>query len=314
MTVRTTARRLRVMIPLAAAGVLLAPAIAQAGTPAAHHAAPAAVAPADAPGPGSGWTRVFSDDFGGAAGTAPDGGNWLEDTGTGYPGAAAQWGTGEIESYSTSTQNVYQDGSGNLAIQPIEDGSGNWTSGRIETQSDSFAAPAGGKLQISARIQLPSGGQGIWPAFWALGAPFRPSHTDWPDAGELDVMENIDGQSTVHGTLHCGTDPGGPCNETSGLGGSADLGAPGGSAGFHTYTVTLDQSGTPTLTFSLDGNAYFSVNEDQVGASAWNDATAHGFFVLLNVAVGGGWPGNPDGSTTNGSPMLVDYVTVDTSN
>ncbi len=291
-------RGLRALIPLAAAGALLAPAIAHA----------------DAPGPGSGWNRVWSDDFNGAGGSAPDGGNWIEDTGTGYPGAAANWGTGEIETYTDSTQNVYQDGSGNLAIQPVRDGNGNWTSGRIETQNDGFQAPAGGKLQVSARIQLPDGGQGIWPAFWMLGAPFRPSHTDWPDAGEVDIMENVDNQSSVHGTLHCGTNPGGPCNETSGLGGSADLGAAAGSAGFHTYTVVLDNTGTPTLTYSLDGNAYYSVDENQVGASAWQDATDHGFFILLNVAVGGGWPGNPDGSTTSGSPMLVDYVTVDTSN
>lgn len=92
----------------------------------------------------AGWTTVFQDDFDGAAGTGLNAQDWLYDTGTGYPGGAANWGTGEVETATNSTGNVYHDGQGHLAIKPLRDGSGQWTSGRIETQRTDFAAPAGG--------------------------------------------------------------------------------------------------------------------------------------------------------------------------
>ncbi|GCE21751.1 hypothetical protein KDK_55510 [Dictyobacter kobayashii] len=95
------------------------------------------------------WTPVWSDDFNGAAGTGVNTANWLYDTGTG-------WGTGEIETMSNSTANVQQDGSGHLKITAIRDASGNWTSGRIESQRADFAAPVGGELQVSASIQQPN--------------------------------------------------------------------------------------------------------------------------------------------------------------
>src|SRR4051812_23717981 len=99
-------------------------------------------ADAAVPGAPAGMTTVFSDDFTGAAGTGLNRSNWLYDIGTSYPGGAANWGTGEVERMTDSTSNVYQDGNGNLVIKPIRDGSGNWTSGRVETQRTDFAAPA----------------------------------------------------------------------------------------------------------------------------------------------------------------------------
>lgn len=114
-------------------------------------------AAAAVPGPPAGWTTVFSDDFNGASGSGLNRANWLYDTGTGYgyPGAATMWGTGEIETATDSTTNVYQDGSGHLVIKPVKDAAGHWTSGRIETQRTDFAAPAGGQLEISACSSSP---------------------------------------------------------------------------------------------------------------------------------------------------------------
>jgi hypothetical protein len=267
----------------------------------------------------SGWTTVFSDDFNGAAGTGLNTSNWLYDTGTGYPGGAANWGTGEVETMTSSTANVYQDGAGNLAIKPIRDANGNWTSGRVETQRTDLGAPAGGVERIEARIQQPNvtttNGAGYWPAFWALGAAARPAAaTNWPSIGELDVMEDINGRSSEFATLHCGTDPGGPCNETTGIG-SGERACSGCQTGFHTYAVEIDRSVSPEqLRYYLDGNNFFTINANQVDATTWSNAVDHGFFVILNVAMGGGFPaafgGGPNGSTVSGQPMLVDYVAV----
>lgn len=273
--------------------------------------------PAEAavPAPEPGWTLVWSDDFNGAAGSRVSSANWIYDIGTSYPGGPSNWGTGEIEYMTDSTANVYQDGAGRLAIKPIRDGVGNWTSGRIETVRTDFQPPAGGKLRVQASIQLPnvtgSAAQGYWPAFWMLGAPFRGNYWNWPGVGEIDVMENVNGANQVWGTLHCGTSPGGPCNETSGLGGTRVMGSPSLQAAFHTYTVEWDRSVSPEeIRWYVDGILYHTVRANQVDATTWANATNHGFFIILNVAIGGGWPGNPTAATASGAPMLVDYVAV----
>lgn len=282
----------------------------------------APAAGASIPPPPSGWSTVFSDDFTGSAGSGLNTSNWLYDTGTGYPGGAANWGTGEVETMTNSTQNVYQDGNGNLVIKPLRDGSGNWTSGRVETQRTDFAAPDGGKLRMEASIQQPNvsgaAAAGYWPAFWALGAAARPvGATNWPSIGEIDTMEDINGRSSEFATLHCGTDPGGPCNETTGIG-SGERACSGCQTGFHQYAVEYDRSVSPEqLRYYLDGNNFFTINANQVDATTWNNALHHGFFMILNVAMGGGFPaafgGGPTGSTQSGVPMLVDYVRVLTS-
>jgi hypothetical protein len=284
----------------------------------------AAIPAADASAPAvpAGWTRVFLDDFTGAANTGVNTGNWLYDIGTSYPGGAANWGTGEVESMTNSTQNVYQDGGGNLVIKPIRNGSGQWTSGRIETQRTDFAAPSGGKLRIEGRLQQPNvsgaAAAGYWPAFWSLGQAARGTGaTGWPGIGEIDIMEDINGRSSEFGTLHCGTSPGGPCNETTGIG-SGERACGGCQTGFHTYAIEYDRSVSPEqIRWYLDGSNFFTVNANQVDATTWNNAVHHGFFVILNVAMGGGFPaafgGGPTGSTSSGVPMLVDYVAVYTA-
>ncbi len=271
------------------------------------------------------WTQVWSDEFNGAANTGVSTTNWLYDTGTCYPGCpAANWGTGEVETMSNSTANVYQDGTGHLVIKPIHTGtnpSTGWTSGRIETQRTDFAAPAGGALAVEASIQQPNvsgaSAAGYWPAFWMLGAPFRGVYTNWPSVGEIDIMEDVNGLSSEFGTLHCGTSPGGPCNETTGIG-SGQRTCSGCQTGFHTYRMEYDRSVSPEqIRWYLDGNNFFTVNANQVDATTWNNATHHGFFVIFDVAMGGGFPaafgGGPTSSTVSGVPMLVDYVRVYTS-
>jgi beta-glucanase (GH16 family) len=293
-------------------------AVASLVLPAAAISAFAAIPP-----PPAGWTQVFGDDFTGAAGTGVNTGNWLHDLGHGYPGGAGNWGTGEIENMTNSTANVRQDGAGHLAITPIRDSAGNWTSGRIETQRTDFAAPAGGKLRVQASIQQPNvsgaAAAGYWPAFWMMGAAARPvGATNWPSIGEIDILEDINGRSSEFATLHCGnTAAGGPCNETTGIG-SGERSCAGCQTGFHTYTMEYDRSVSPEqIRWYLDGANFFTVNANQVDATTWNNATHHGFFIILNVAMGGGFPaafgGGPTASTVSGVPMLVDYVTVYTS-
>src|SRR3984957_14700825 len=159
------------------------------------HAAPDTV-----PGAPSGWTTAFSDDFNGNSGTGIDS-QWMYDT-----GAGSTFGTGEIETMTNSTSNVHLDGNGNLDITALGSGS-SWTSGRVQTTSANVGAPAGGELEVTASIEQPAAGPGYWPAFWMLGPG------QWPENGEIDIMEDVNSLSELSGTIHCGTDPGGPCNE-----------------------------------------------------------------------------------------------------
>ncbi|HEY3470329.1 MAG TPA: glycoside hydrolase family 16 protein [Amycolatopsis sp.] len=281
-------------------------------------------AAASIPPPESGWTTVFADDFTGGSGSLPSSANWLIDTGHSYPGGPANWGTGEIQNYTSSTANLSQDGAGNLRITPLRDGAGNWTSARIETQRTDFKPPSGGVMRIESRIQMPNvtgvAALGYWPAFWALGGPYRGNWWNWPAIGEFDIMENVNGINSVWGVLHCGVNPGGPCNETTGL--PANRACPGSTcqSAFHTYRFEWDASTSPQVfRWFVDGQQFHSVSQNQVDATTWANMTTHqGYFVLLNVAIGGAFPNNNSGTTTPGPgivpgrPMVVDYVTVST--
>ncbi|MBV8883865.1 MAG: family 16 glycosylhydrolase [Chroococcidiopsidaceae cyanobacterium CP_BM_RX_35] len=274
----------------------------------------------------AGWTMIWHDEFNVPARSGVNTADWLHDIGTSYQGRASNWGTGEVEYMTNSTANVYQDGSGHLAIKPIRDTKGNWTSGRIETRHINFAAPAGGKLAVEASIQQPNvsgaAAAGYWPAFWLLGAGFRGVYDNWPSIGEIDILEDINGRSSVFGTLHCGNYPQAgvpnPCNETTGIG-SGERACPGCQTAFHTYRMEYDRGVSPEqICWYLDGTNYFTVKSTQVDATTWNNAVHHGFFIILNVAMGGSFPaafgaGTPTSSTASGVPMLVDYVRVYTN-
>jgi Ricin-type beta-trefoil lectin domain/Glycosyl hydrolases family 16 len=256
------------------------------------------------PGPPSGWTTVFSDDFSGSSGSGPSS-SWIYDT-----GAGSTFGTGEIETMTNSSANVHLDGNGDLDLTAIKSGS-SWTSGRIQTSTANVGAPAGGELEVTASIEQPNPGTGLgyWPAFWMLGPG------QWPENGEIDILEDVNALSEHSGTFHCGTDPGGPCNETNGIG--SGLQSCGGcQTGYHTYTVIVNRTNTSaeSITWYLDGTQFYQVNESQVGASTWQAAVDHNFSIIFDLAMGGGYPNgvcgctSPGSSTTSGATMSVAYV------
>ncbi|GAA1023754.1 endo-1,3-beta-glucanase [Acrocarpospora pleiomorpha] len=281
----------------------------------------AMTANAAVPGTPSGWSLVWSDDFNGSAGSLPSSTNWQIDTGHAYPGGPGNWGTGEIQNYTANPSNVSLDGAGNLRITPIGSGQ-NWTSARIETRRSDFKPAAGRILRIEGRIQMPNvtgnAALGYWPAFWALGAPYRGNYWNWPGIGEFDIMENVNGLNSVWGVLHCGVSAGGPCNETTGLGNSRACPGSSCQSAFHTYRFEWDRSVSPNqLRWYVDGQQYHSVSQGQLDATTWNNMTSHaGYFILLNVAMGGAFPnalagfGTPTAATVSGRPMVVDYVAV----
>jgi beta-glucanase (GH16 family) len=275
----------------------------------------AAAAPAAIPAPPSGFGLTWSDDFTGAGGTGLNTGTWKYDTGPG-----SSFGTGEIETMTNSTSNVFQDGAGHLVLKALHSGTNpgsGWTSGRVETQSATFGAPAGGVVMMQASIQQPNvttaNGAGYWPAFWMLGSTLR-TGTTWPTSGEVDILEDINGRSSVFGTLHCGTNPGGVCNESTGIG-SGERACPGCQTGYHTYAVQIDRSVSPEqIRWYLDGANYFTLAANRVDATTWANAVDHPFFIIFDLAMGGGFPaafgGGPNAATVSGGQMNIDYVAV----
>lgn len=247
-----------------------------------------------APALGQTWQLVWSDEFNGAANTPPDPSKW------GYDLGGGGFGNAELETYTNSPDNASMDGNGNLVIHVLRPSAGTYTSARLKTQ-DKFSIAYG---KIEARIKIPYG-QGIWPAFWMLGANIN--KVGWPTSGEIDIMENVGKEpGTVHGTVH------GP-----GYSGSNGIGQPYSlPAGqrfaddFHVYTVIWSPA---TVEFQVDGNSYFKVTPASLpSGTKWVFNTP--FFLLMNVAVGGYWPGYPDATTTFPQTMTIDYVRVYRSN
>ncbi len=229
----------------------------------------------------------WSDEFDGPAGTLPDPSRWSYDLGNN-----GGWGNGELQSYTANRNNVHLDGDGHLVIR-VESTADGYTSARLKTQGLRLTHFG----RVEARMKLPVG-QGIWPAFWMLGTSFN--GRNWPQCGEIDVMEYRGNQpSVVHGTVH------GP--QYSGGGGiTASFNLPTGNFAddFHTFAVLWEPG---SIKFTVDGAVYQSVTPQQIPAGApW--VFDQQFFVLLNVAVGGGFAGAPDSSTKLPQEMIVDYV------
>jgi beta-glucanase (GH16 family) len=239
---------------------------------------------------------VWSDEFNAAAGTPPDGSKWLRETG------GHGWGNNELEYYTTSTSNAAHNGAGQLVITARRENPANYqcwygtcqyTSARLNT-SGRFTQTYG---RFEARIQIPRG-QGLWPAFWMLGNDI--GSVGWPTSGEIDIMENVGFEpNTVHGTLH-GPGYSGCC----GLGGATTIGSPLANA-FHTYTVDWAPD---SVTWYLDGVQYLRKTPADAGGNRW--VFDHPFFMIMNVAVGGNWPGSPNASTVFPQQMLIDWVRV----
>ncbi len=238
------------------------------------------------------WKLVWSDEFNGAANTRPDASKWVYDIGHDVDG----WGNHELETYTKSLENVHQDGQGHLVIRALKDESGNYTSGRLITKGK-FTTTYG---KIEARIKL-AYGQGIWPAFWAMGADI--DKLGWPHCGEIDIMENIGKEPGIqHGSLH---GPG--YSDGHSLTGAYTL--PAGeklSDDFHVYAIVWTRK---SIEFVFDGHPYFKATPASVPAGKrW--VFNKPFFLLLNLAIGGDWPGSPDSSTLFPQEMLIDYVRV----
>ncbi|MEU6405030.1 lectin [Streptomyces sp. NPDC046985] len=266
--------------------------VGSAAVGAAQAAAPRAAAPAAA-------ISTFSDTFDGPAGAGADSSKWQTETGDNVNNHERQY-------YTSGTKNAALDGQGHLVITARREnpanyqcwyGSCQYTSARLNT-SGKFSAQYG---HVEARMKIPRG-QGMWPAFWMLGDDI--GQVGWPNSGEIDVMENVGFEpSTVHGTIH------GP-----GYSGSAGIGAPyslpGGQAfadAFHTYAVDWAPG---SLTWSVDGVVYQRRTPADLGGKTW--VFDKPFFLILNLAVGGYWPGDPDGSTAFPQQLVVDSVSVTT--
>jgi beta-glucanase (GH16 family) len=248
-----------------------------------------------APSSSGTWQLVWSDEFNGPDGSPPDPDKWVFDVGGGG------WGNNELQSYTDRRQNsVVRDGI--LAIRAAKESFAGrdgirreYTSARLKTLGR-FSRAYG---RFEARIRVPRG-QGIWPAFWMLGDDIESA--GWPTCGEIDIMENIGREpAIVHGTLH------GP-----GYSGAQGIGAPYSSAGrpfadeFHVFGVEWEPD---AIRWSVDGVTYQTrAPVDLPRGARW--VYDHPFFMLLNVAIGGNWPGTPDSTTTFPQEMLIDWVRV----
>jgi len=250
---------------------------------------PAALAGAGCTQDPSDFSLVWEDTFDGPAGTLPDAGKWRFDVGT-------DWGNNQLEYDTDRAENVSLDGNGNLAITARQEVflQRSYTSGRINTSG--LLEQARGRFE--ARIRLPEG-QGIWPAFWLLGADFETA--GWPECGEIDVME-YRGQEPriVHGTIHGPGYSGG-----NGVTGRYDLQRPFPDD-FHVFAVEWDAD---RIVWEVDDVRYQAITRNDIpSGTRW--VFDHPFFVILNVAVGGNFVGSPDASTSFPQVMLVDYVRV----
>jgi len=260
--------------------------------------APPASAGAAAP-----WTLVWSDEFNGTAGASFDGAAWRPDTTDGCQAGNCGWGNQEREYYTALGENIALTGDGQLRIVARRAPAGlscyygpcAYTSAKITTRGKVQAMPG----RVEARIKLPAG-QGLWPAFWMLGSSFPT--TPWPQSGELDIMENhgsnpASTSSAIHGPGYSGNTPFVHA-QTLVRGTFAD--------DFHTFAVEWD---SVHVEFSVDSAPHYTVKR--------SDVTRYGswvfdqpFFMILNLAVGGTFDGNPKSDAVFPATMLVDYVRV----
>ncbi len=224
------------------------------------------------------WNLTWSEEF---VGTQLDTSHWNFEIGTGNSG----WGNNELQYYTASSQNLFlQNGFAHFVARAQPFGTSNYTSARITT-SEKFNLTYG---RLEARIKIPNG-NGLWPAFWLLGQNIN--SVSWPACGEIDIMEHVSNSPNIHGTAHWNN------NGHQSSGGTASM----NDNDFHLYTIQWDSL---YIQWYLDGLPYFTLPI----TSPTFDAFHQPFFIILNLAVGGNWPGSPDATTPFPSEMLVDYV------
>ncbi|MFJ8966200.1 discoidin domain-containing protein [Lentzea sp. NPDC102401] len=255
------------------------------------------------PNPSFPGRLVWADEFNAPAGSGPDASKWTPETGPGV--------NNELQ-YYTNNNNARHDGNGNLVLQarrevtpgsacPVDPVSGSgtcqYTSARLNTYGK-FTFTYG---RVEARIKV-SSTQGLWPAFWMLGADFFDQRRPWPYTGEIDIMEHVGKEpNRVYSTLHAPAYFG-----AGGYGSPLDLGQPASSA-FRTFAVEWDSS---HMTFSVDGNRFFTVDRNVLETTRGPWVYDHPFFLIINNAVGGDWPGPPGAGTQLPQDMVLDYVRV----
>jgi beta-glucanase (GH16 family) len=226
------------------------------------------------------WNLVWSDEFDGSSVNTS---NWNFETGGGG------WGNNELEYYTNGANASVSGGILTITAKRENVGGMAYTSTRMTTQNKRSWTYG----KIESRIALPSG-QGLWPAFWMLGTNI--GSVGWPLSGEIDVMEHINTIPTINGTIHW--DSGGHVS----YGGTVNNSS---ITAYHTYTVEWTSS---EIRWYQDGAQYATANIlNNINST---EEFHRPFFLLLNLAVGGAWPGNPDGSTPFPSTMRVDYVRV----
>lgn len=275
----------------------LAASLACGGAPVATVSPPDNTAP-----PTITWALVWSDEFDGPAGSRIDDTKWNYDLGDGCQNGNCGWGNSEKEYYSSATDNISLTGDGQLAIVARVAPPGlscyygvcRYTSAKITTRGKMTAEPG----RVEARIKLPAG-QGLWPAFWMLGNGFPT--TPWPACGELDIMENkgsesIVSSSAIHGPGYSGNTPFAH-RQTLPTGTLSD---------FHVFAVEWDSE---SARFFVDNIPHYIVARESLERYG-RSILSQSYFVILNLAVGGHFDGDPQSDVIFPAKMLVDYVRV----
>ena len=249
------------------------------------------------------WRQVWADEFNGRAGAAVDTTKWTYDIGDGCAKGICGWGNNEKEFYSRDPSNISTNGRGQLVIVgrtappglSCYYGACRYTSAKITTKGKMIVSPAG---RVEARIKL-SAGQGLWPAFWMLGSSCP--ETPWPDCGEIDIMENHGSQSTatssaLHGPGYSGETPFAHYHNIQ----------RGAITDFHTYAVEWDSTRVRWLVDDVEHYRVTRADVQKYGMSVLGKS----FIVILNLAIGGHFDGDPQSDAIFPARMLVDYVRV----
>jgi beta-glucanase (GH16 family) len=261
--------------------------------PSAHITAP--------PGSPGSWSLIWADEFDGPAGTPPDPSRWAHALGDGTAEGIPGWGNQELETYTDDPANAATDGESNLVIAAIEaDGSTacyygpcRYTSARLLTR-DTFAFAYG---RVESRLRV-APGEGLWSALWMLGTNI--DQVGWPDSGEIDVMENVGRlPHRLYGTLH---GPG--YSGDAGFGSTVDLPARLADD-FHVYAIEWQPD---HIVWTVDGEVYHEATPADVAPNPW--VYDHEFYLLANLAVGGGLGGPVRADAAFPARYLIDYIRV----